>query len=84
MHTPPDRIAPEEYAAAITAILARGHGFALDQLVTELRLVLGYPRTTAALDEAIRTVVAQMLEDGRLREGTTGIKLRTLPERRRA
>ncbi len=82
--TPPDRIAPEEYAAAITAVLARGHGFSADQLVAELRSVLGYPRTTAAFDEVIRSVVAQLLEDGRLREGTTGIKLRLPPDRRRA
>ena len=66
------------------AEIARGHGFSLDQRDAELRSVLGYPRATAALDEAIRTVVASMLEDGRLREGTTGIKLRTLPDRRRA
>jgi very-short-patch-repair endonuclease len=74
---PGDRIAPEEYRAAILAILAGGHAFAHGQLVSEVRSLLGYSRTGAVLDEAISSVIAEMLKAGEVGEASTGIRLRT-------
>jgi very-short-patch-repair endonuclease len=74
---PGDRIAPEEYRAAILAILAGGHAFAHGQLVSEVRSLLGYSRTGAVLDEAISAVIAEMLKAGEVGEASTGIRLRT-------
>jgi hypothetical protein len=42
-----DRIAAEEYAATVRAVLATGHGFSRPQLTTEVRAVLGFSRTGA-------------------------------------
>jgi very-short-patch-repair endonuclease len=74
---PGDRIAPEEYRAAILAVLAQGHAFGHGQLVGEVRSVLGYSRTGAVLDEAISSAIAEMLKAGEVGEASTGIRLRT-------
>ena len=71
-----EHIAPEEYAAAILMILGQGHGFHRDQLVSEVRAVLGFSRAGPMLDEAVRTVVDNLLNSGKIGEGSTGIKLR--------
>jgi very-short-patch-repair endonuclease len=73
---PADRIAPEEYRAALMQVLAGGHGFARPALVTEVRSVLGFARTGAALDEAIGSALDAMLAEGVLGEGSTGVRLR--------
>jgi hypothetical protein len=73
---PAERIAPEEYRAAVMQVLERGRGFARPALVTEVRSVLGFARTGAALDEAIGSVLDAMLADGVLGEGSTGVRLR--------
>ncbi len=73
---PAERIAGEEYRAAVRMVLERGRGFARPALVTEVRSVLGFARTGAALDEAIGSVLDAMLADGLLGEGSTGIRLR--------
>ena len=73
---PAERIAPAEYRAAVMRVLERGHGFARPALVTEVRSVLGFARTGAALDEAIGSVLDAMLADGVLGEGSTGVRLR--------
>jgi hypothetical protein len=57
-------------------VLAEGRSFARPALVTEVRSVLGFARTGAALDEAIGTVVDGMLADGVLGEGSTGVRVR--------
>ena len=71
-----EHIAPEEYRAAVMMVLAAGCGFARPALVTEVRSVLGFARTGAALDEAIGVVVDGMLADGILGEGSTGVRIR--------
>ena len=73
---PAERIAPEEYRAAVIMVLERGGGFARPALVTEVRSVLGFARTGATLDEAIGSVLDAMLADGVLGEGSTGVRLR--------
>lgn len=71
-----ERIAPEEYRAALMMVLESGHGFMRPALVMEVRSVLGFGRTSAALDEAIGAVVDAMLAEGTLGEGSTGVRLR--------
>jgi very-short-patch-repair endonuclease len=74
--TPADRIAPQEYEMIIRRVLSDGHGFLREQLVTEIRTVLGYARTGAALEEAIRSAIDGLLQRNVVGEGSTGIKLR--------
>lgn len=76
---PAERIAPEEYEAAVVAVLDAGHGFARSQLTNEVRAVLGYGRTGAALDEAINGAIARLLASGRVGESSTGVRLRASP-----
>jgi very-short-patch-repair endonuclease len=71
-----EHIAPEEYEAAVRAVLAGGHAFPRPQLVTEVRAVLGYARTGAALDEAINRALDQLLAAGELGEAAAGIRMR--------
>ena len=71
-----EHIAPEEYRAAIRMVLATGRGFARPALVTEVRALLGFARTGAALDDAIGLALDTMLADGILGEGSTGVRLR--------
>jgi very-short-patch-repair endonuclease len=73
---PAERIAPEEYQAAILEVLAGGHGFARPQLITEVRSVLGFSRTGASLDEAINAAIDVLLGTGQLGEGSIGIRRR--------
>jgi very-short-patch-repair endonuclease len=74
---PGDRIAPEEYRAAVLAVLARGHAFSRGQLATEVRSLLGFSRTGALLDEAISSALAELLRAGRIGEASTGIRMRS-------
>jgi very-short-patch-repair endonuclease len=76
VRTPADRIAPEEYAAAIRLVLASGHAFSRAQLTTEVRALLGYARTGAALDEAIGAALDGLLAGGVVGEGSAGVRLR--------
>jgi very-short-patch-repair endonuclease len=73
---PANRIAPEEYAEAILAVLRTGFGFSRPQLVQEVRSVLGFSRTGALLDEAISAVIDDLVVRGRLGESSSGIRLR--------
>jgi hypothetical protein len=57
-------------------VLASGRGFARPALVTEVRSVLGFARTSVPLDEAIGSVLDAMLAEGVLGEGSTGVRLR--------
>jgi very-short-patch-repair endonuclease len=76
---PGDRIAPEEYEAAILAILSTGHSFSETQLTSEVRSVLGFSRTGPVLDEAITAAILRLINEGTLGEGSTGIGLRRKP-----
>jgi len=79
VRTPADRIAPEEFQGIIRRILAAGHGFPRDELITEVRTILGFARTGAALDEAIRSAIDDLLRQNEVGEGSNGIKLRRRP-----
>jgi very-short-patch-repair endonuclease len=72
---PANRIAPEEYAETILAVLGTGFGFSRTQLTQEVRSVLGFSRTGALLDEAIGTVINHLLLAGTLGESSSGIRL---------
>lgn len=76
LRIPADRIAPEEYQQAVLMVLADGHAFSRPQLTSEVRSLLGFARTGAALEEAIGGAIDQLLETGALGEGSTGIRLR--------
>jgi hypothetical protein len=73
---PAERVAPEEYEAAVRLVLAGGHGLARPQLTNEVRAVLGYGRAGPALEEAIGAAVDRLLASGALGEGSSGIRLR--------
>lgn len=77
MRIPANRIAPEEYREAILRVLAKGHAFSRHLLVNEVRSVFGFSRTGAILDEAINREIDAMLHNGKVGEGSTGIRLRT-------
>jgi very-short-patch-repair endonuclease len=76
VRTPAERIAPEEYASAIRAVLASGHAFSRAQLATEVRALLGYARIGAVLDEAIGAALDGLLAAGAVGEGSAGVRLR--------
>jgi very-short-patch-repair endonuclease len=73
---PADRIADEEYQEAICAVLSEGHAFSLDHLTSEVRGVFGFSRTGPVLETTIKRVIEGLLRDGKLGEGSTGIRLR--------
>jgi very-short-patch-repair endonuclease len=73
---PAERIAPEEYRAAVELVLRGGRSFARPALANEVRSVLGFARTSETLDEAIGAVLDAMVADGVLGEGSTGVRLR--------
>lgn len=74
---PADRVAPEEYRAAVLAILEGGHSFDAEALATEVRVLLGYGRMTPALEEGVGTAVATLLTEQRIGEGPLGLRLRS-------
>ena len=76
MRIPADRIPPEEFRAAVLSILAQGHAFSREQMTTEVRTLLGYGRTSAALEEGTSDAIAALLRDGRIGEASTGLRLR--------
>ncbi|HEY4565080.1 MAG TPA: DUF3320 domain-containing protein, partial [Thermoanaerobaculia bacterium] len=63
---PANRIAPEEYAEAILAVLGTGFGFSRPQLIQEVRSVLGFNRTGPLLEEAIGAVIDDLTREGKL------------------
>ena len=76
LRTAAERVAPEEYRAAVRAVLGGGHAFTRAQLTTEVRTLLGYARTGAALDEAIQGAIAALVTAGEVGEGSVGLRLR--------
>jgi len=73
---PGNRIAPEEYREALLAVLADGHVFPRVQLTNEVRAVFGFSRTGAILDEAIGSAITLLLQEDKLGEASTGLRLR--------
>jgi very-short-patch-repair endonuclease len=74
---PGDRIAPEEYREVLFAVLSTGYAFSRAQLTNEVRAVLGFSRTGAILDEAIGSAITLLLQEGKLGETSTGLRLRS-------
>jgi very-short-patch-repair endonuclease len=74
---PGDRIAPEEYETAVLQVLEGGHGFTEVQLVNEVRSVLGYSRTGAALEEGINNAIESLLFRKMIGKGSVGIQRRS-------
>jgi very-short-patch-repair endonuclease len=73
---PAERIAPEEYHAAVLLVLRSGFGFARDDLINEVRAVFGYSRTGPQLEAAIGSAIDRLLAHGTVGEGAAGIQLR--------
>ncbi|MGA9772930.1 MAG: DUF4011 domain-containing protein [Blastocatellia bacterium] len=73
---PADRIAPEEYRAAILLILQPGNGLERKALTNAVRALLGFNRTGPNLEAAISAAIDSLLASQVVGEGSTGIKLR--------
>lgn len=71
-----DRIAPEEYAEALKAVLADGRALPRQSLISETRALLGFNRTGPVLESAIGNVVDALILQGALGEASAGLKLR--------
>lgn len=74
---PAERVAPEEYRGAILLVLSKGHGFSRSQLLTEARAVLGFGKSNAELQGGVESAIKELLTEGVVGEGSTGIKLRS-------
>ena len=71
---PGERVAPEEVWAAARLVLAAAGGMTRDELLGEVRQVLGVGRVGVA--PVLDAVVADQLGQGTLGEGSTGLALR--------
>ncbi len=76
VRTPADHISPEEYRAAVLVISHEGFGFDRPALVAEVRGLLGYGRSGAALGTCIEKAIESLLTEAVLGEGSSGITLR--------
>jgi hypothetical protein len=72
---PGDRVAPEEIREAIRLVLQSAGGMTRDELLSEVRHVLGVGRT--ALAPAFNEAIEGMLRGGSVGEGSTGYALRS-------
>jgi hypothetical protein len=72
---PGERIAPEEYKAAILAVLGDG-AMPRERLVTALRAAFGYNRTGHLLEQAIDRAIESVLTDGVIGQGSGGLQRR--------
>jgi very-short-patch-repair endonuclease len=72
-----DRIPPEEYRQAAILVLGASRGMPKYDLVSEVRAVLGFARTGAALEEAITSAIDDLIGAGKVGEGSMGLMLRT-------
>lgn len=73
---PAERLAPEEIREAILLILRDGHKFTKQNLINEVRTVFGFARTGASLQQTIERAFDDLLSEGIIGEGSTGIGLR--------
>lgn len=73
----PERIAPEEYQAAVMMVLRAGDGLNRKALTNSVRALFGFSRTGTHLDSCINTATDALLAKEAVGEGSTGIKLRT-------
>lgn len=70
-----ERICPEEYREAVLQILRTGHTFPRQELVIEVRALLGCTRSRA-IDAAIDKAIDGLIKDGVAGQGSLGIVLR--------
>ena len=73
---PADRIAPEEYQAAVLLVLRSTDACRRDRLTNAVRTVLGFNRTGRKLEERIGQAVESLIEAGQVGEGSTGLRIR--------
>ncbi len=73
---PPERIAPEEYRAAVLLVLRAGDGIERKALTNAARSLFGFGRTGTNLDSCINTAIDDLLASELVGEGSTGIRLR--------
>jgi very-short-patch-repair endonuclease len=71
-----DRIAPEEYDAAVGAVLAGGRSVRRDTLTAEARRLLGFERTGATLSASLDAAIDRLLASGTIGEASDGYRLR--------
>jgi hypothetical protein len=70
---PAERIPPEEYEAAVMAVLAGHQWLPRVSLTTETRTLLGFARTGAKLDGEIGRAIDALLERGAIVYNASGI-----------
>ncbi len=73
---PPERISHEEYREAILLVLRTGFGFPRKKLADEVRAILGFGRTTSALDQLIGNAIDELLSTGIAGDASNGIAIR--------
>ncbi|MBP9826210.1 MAG: DUF3320 domain-containing protein [Thermoanaerobaculia bacterium] len=77
VNPPAEHIAPEEYREAVLQVLRGGATLAREQLVAEVRTLLGFSRTGARLERQIAAAIDGLMIDGLIGEGSTGIGARS-------
>jgi hypothetical protein len=70
-----DRIAPEEYDAAMRAVLSDGRSVRRDALMAEARALLGFERTGATLSAALDAAIDRLVASAAIGEGSDGYRL---------
>ena len=73
---PAERIAPEEIREAILLVLRDNHKFSKPNLINEVRTIFGFSRTGGNLQQVIEQAIDNLLVEGVIGEGSTGIGLR--------
>jgi hypothetical protein len=73
----PEHISPEEYREAVLLILKSGYAFPRSVLISEVRAILGFGRTTATLDMLIGRAIDDLLTDKVAGDASNGIALRS-------
>jgi hypothetical protein len=71
-----DRIAPEEYEAAVRASLGHGRVSRRETLLAEARRRLGFERTGPTIAAALEAAIDRLVASATLGEGSEGYRLR--------
>jgi hypothetical protein len=71
-----ERIAPEEYDAAVLSTLVAGAGVRREAVLTAARTALGFERTGPMLSAALEAAIDRLVERGVIGEGSDGYRLR--------
>ena len=73
---PADRIASEEYQAAILMVLQASKGIDRKSLTNAVRALFGFSRTGQNLEASIGTAIDALVIQEVIGEGSTGFRLR--------